>query len=419
MATTSFTRLREMLAKADGFHLSSTTTSGGSSNTYIDTDLPQYDEPRLIDLWALATSGDNDGEARRNSSLSSDTMTVTDAYTNTVATAVTYELFPYHPTFYLDAIQEAIRTLSARKLMHRKVVDETLIVDNLLTNPLFADFAASVFTGWTHTVGTWTQETSRVWHGSQAATTNASGAASQLTQNIYSSVNINEIVGKTLHVIAANFTAAAPAARLRVTFDGGSSFTNGTYHGGSDEWEGPPLQFITVTVPSDPTSLTVYCEVADTFTGVFGLCAAWIDRVVNYTVPTSFYPYGPNFVYQQDDRNRPLGNYSRIGIRNGYRPGHILRLEGPGRLSVPTTEAGTTEIDETQAELVIAQAGVYLHRTLQWADPDNEEAHTRRMDTWQSEFNGLVGTSRMTPMNAEANNYWRVSDDNRVLRLQR
>ena len=79
--------------------------------------------------------------------------------------------------------------------------------------------------------------------------------------------------------------------------------------------------------------MTVYCEVLDGATGVFGQCMAWVDDISDYTMPTALYPDGPSVVRQQKDWDEPIGDYPRLVYPNTPVSGHILRLEGEGRLS--------------------------------------------------------------------------------------
>jgi hypothetical protein len=132
-------RLRELLGRSAGFFFDSTTTSQGNSGgtTLIDTAILKYDTAELADKWLLQTSGNNDGEARRITSVSSSTITVTSAYTNRVESGVTYEIVTHDPDTMQDALQQAGRTIYPD--LYLKLTDETIIVDNLLANSSFED----------------------------------------------------------------------------------------------------------------------------------------------------------------------------------------------------------------------------------------------------------------------------------------
>ena len=156
---------------------------------------------------------------------------------------MTYELHRYDPVVKLDSITRAAEELFPD--LYLSLVDETLVVDDLLSNSDFETFASSAFTNWT-AIGspTLSAETSRVVHGDQSAKLiAASGAIDALDQNLFTAVNINDVEGKTLHFKGWVWASAASAARLQVTFDG-STYTSGSYHAGDDEWEDPDLSLI-------------------------------------------------------------------------------------------------------------------------------------------------------------------------------
>lgn len=128
-------RLREMLARPTGLYISSTTTSAGSDTTVVDTAILKYDENRLRNKWLLMTSGAASGESRRIASLSTSTITVTTAYSATTGSGSTYEILPFDPDLYRDALQRATRTVYP--MLYLKITDESIIVDNLLANSSF------------------------------------------------------------------------------------------------------------------------------------------------------------------------------------------------------------------------------------------------------------------------------------------
>lgn len=378
----------------------------------------------LIDKWTLATSGDNDGEARRNSSLSSDTMTVTDAYTNTVATAVTYEMFAYRPALFIEAIQQALRQLMTMDLLYLYVIDETIIVDNILLNPSFEVFAASSFTNWDVSGGpTEAIETAIVVHGVQSAKITPSGATGVISQNRITAVNPDEVVGRTLEVRGWVRADTADSSRIRATFDGGSTYSSSPKNVSINNWEGPGLQTISAQIPSGLTTMTISFEVDDSAVGYADLFAAWVDPINDYTMPTAFYPIGPSRVFQQADMLQPKGLYLPISGRSRFISGRVLRLEGDGRLTIPSVEADTVELDETQLELVVALAARNLFRALQGEEPGNKDEHRESMAYWQGEFESLVPSGRMMHLSAHEHDFWSsgvtASDNTRRFRLHR
>ena len=426
-ATVTQARLREMLARGIGYYFSGTAT-GGSTTTVADTSADGFDardDSETAGKWAHITAAGSaapEFETRRVSSVSTTTATVDTAYSAAPASGDTYELLPYHTLDLDDAIQQAIRTVYP--ILYLPLRDETLVVDQLLLNGDMETFAASAFTNWSDDGSpTIAQETSRVFQGSNAASIAATGAAEGLTQNRFTAVNINEIVGKTLHFHAAVFATVASAARLRVSFDGGTTFTDGAYHAGDDEWEGPSLMYVDVAVPANATSLSFYLQVSSGNTAFFDALTAWIDRIERYTIPAAFIN-APTRVLMQDNFQDPEGLYLPITRYNRATPGRYLRLEGMGRLNVPTTDSGTTQVDEAQAELIVARAARILFRRLAANQPTDREEHLVRAAEYDVEFGRLLATPgirMMRPIAHVPNGGFSFTEDasGRYLTLQR
>ena len=81
------------------------------------------------------------------------------------------------------------------------------------------------------------------------------------------------------------------------------------------------------------------------------------------TVPSSILR-GPMHVLQQYDENMVDGAYYPLLPGETPTRGRILRLDGMGLLSRPTTESGTTEIEEPQLNLVTSYAAMVLFQTM-------------------------------------------------------
>lgn len=430
MATVTQDRLRELLARATGFYYSGTAT-GGSTTTIADTSTDTFD---LIDdnilkgKWAHIVSDAGGGtaapeaEVRKVSSLSTTTLTVDTAYSAACATGDTYELTPFHTLYYNDALAEALRQVYPA--LYLPLRDETLMVDNLLSNWDFetAGAAPPVIANWTATGSpTVTQDTTRVKHGTSAAKVVASGADGLLSQNLFNTVEINEMVGLTLVCKCHVWALAANKARIRVTFDG-STYTDGSYHGGSAEWEGPTLQYVNVAIPADATQVTMILQTVDGATAYWDVASARIEPISQYTLPTTFVS-APHRVSIQADINDPAGHY--VPLRGCAPPDHILRLEGRDRLSVPTTGTGTTEIGEAQAELVIALAARSLYIRMANVDAAKRDEYREEALRWSEEASRMSrtpgirmgGQAAFIPKEGD----WRVEADssNRYFNLPR
>ena len=273
------------------------------------------------------------------------------------------EFMPFHPDWIHAAMREGIQ--KSYPFLYKHLLDETLIVDDLLTNSDFETGATDVFTGWT-TGGASAadaEDTSNVIHGTRSLKLTSASATAQEYQNI--TVNVQELVGKPIHFERWVGAIASNVARIGFEFASGVTDFH-AYHTGKGaafgtniHWE---YQSHVAVVPSTVEYVRAICEVATgTKVGYFdGPGGVWVDRKRKYTIPTSFVGM-PELVWIQDQLD-PNGRYVKLSTRP--KSGRLLRLEGRGRLTVPSTETQTIEVDETQAALIVAIAAVELFRRL-------------------------------------------------------
>jgi len=281
------------------------------------------------------------------------------------------------------------------------------VVDNLLSNSDFETYEGSAFTSWSSSGSpTLVQETSRMMHGSNSASIAASGAAGQMTQAVVA--NFNQISNRQLSFECWVYATTADTARVRVHW-GGSDYENHDYHDGTDEWQ---LQSLQVTVPSDATALTIICEVADGYTAYFDNAWAAIDPLYKYTIPSSI-TYGPVYVSQQADRHCPTGAYHMVAKNSTPSKGRLLRLEGLGILSRPTSDTATVEIGAPFLAPIISYAAMFLFRLVmvnsvgQQLSPYNDQ-----MRMWGQEAGSLISELRRPKMGAKrSDNTWHIEED--------
>ncbi len=209
------------------------------------------------------------------------------------ASGEAFELHRYDPEIKHAAINSSLEELFPS--LHLPLRDESIIVDNVLSNHDFENWTSGSADNWTEVNGpvqTGEQpylsrllryETDRsfrcCWSDNQAV-----------------DVNITEIAGKTATFKCRVWTNGASQARLRIDWDG-SNISNGDYHGGASEWE---LLSVEAAVPSDATQVKVVCEVAAEAVAYFDLSWLAIEPVYKVTVPSSFIR-GPSRVLQQYD----------------------------------------------------------------------------------------------------------------------
>ena len=355
-------------------------TSANSSSTTTITAVRLGDYFAVDDglspyVWARLPDGPDDtnltsqerrvSTAASNYAASTGVVTVATAFStdadNRVDTGKALQMWAINPDRVRQAVLDALRTLSPGTL-HLWVRDETLYVDNLLANN---DYESAIVGGahpsWTNAGAgiTVTAETTIVMHGSQSAKIVAGGgAAGQMYQAV--TINVKELTGKSLTLLKWVYATAADTARIRLSFDGGSTFeASHAYHSGKDQWE---LQKLTATVPTTASSVRAYNECVAAGTGYFDSGALWVNgrHIRRYTAPTSLYTYN-KLTVQADEDDPTEGLYLPVGGRPPA--GRILRLEGKGPLTAPTADASSTELDGDRAELVAVHAALTLART--------------------------------------------------------
>ena len=415
MATTTRAVLRQRLSEAMGDCVSLTTTAVGATDgsTLIDSGLRNLaggrDDDSFEGWYVIATSGSASGEIKRisQSRENNNTLTLQSAFSAQIAASVTYELHRQDPTLKHNAISRGIEELSSQVPLPLR--DETLVVDNALSNWDFETFvtATTTFTGWTPiATPTLTQNTSVVMHGAGSASIAAAGDTEGLYQTL--TINTNEVTNKQVTFECWVYGTVADAVRIRI-FWGGTSYESHDYHSGSDQWE---LQSIQVTVPTSATEITARLEVTTGNTGIFDVAWVSVQHLYKYTIPSSMIS-GPNYISQQLDRLNPSGTYVPVIRGTGPETGRILRLEGKGILTRPSSDIESIEAGEPYVNIITAYAAMFYNRTmLSQASQQQRTRYAEDMQMWGSEASSLVQELRRPRMSAQRSDHtWHTEED--------
>jgi len=387
MATTTGLLLLQFLSERISDYLSLTTTAAGDAArlTWVDAGLRNLaggGDPDFCESWYIRIADSTsaaDQEVRRIRAYSpegadgdSPTGSVEQAFTGgQIDTGISYELHRWDPAIKRESINRAARLLYPT--LYLPVRDESLVVDDLLSNGNMEDWDSLNTTpdSWTPVNSpTVTRESTITFRGSSAAKViSPSGSVGQLTQA--PSVNLADITGKTATLRARVRTDAATQARLILDF--GSSTENGDYHTGDVEFQ---RLSVSKTIPTAATQVKAILEViAGTKTAYFDHVYLLIDPVYKYTLPTSIVNW-PNHITMQYNESDPVGAF--YPLKPGATPisGRILRIEGMGVLSQPSTDTATIEIGEPHVDLLIAYAEMLFWR--QMASPARSAQHQRQ-----------------------------------------
>lgn len=419
MASTTKTNLRKALSENTGDYVSFTTSADGNSNkdslvaNVLKNQPGGADPDGFLERYFLSTDGSNSGEARRcknyapNSTNGAEVITQSQ-FTNATSSGDAFEMHRIDPELKDTAVAQAL--LELYPVLYLPIRDETLIVDSLLLNGDFEDFATSnVPDDWTESgTGTTTEETSTVFHGSSSLKMVAgSGGVYQWYQDL--DINLDDAAGKSLLFKMRGHTNGASQARLILNF--GGSDTDGTYHDGDSDWQ---LLTVDAAIPTDATRARVIIEAAASATVYFDTGWGAVDPIYQYTVPSTIIR-GPMQILQQHNENLPKGPYYPLTPGAAPTRGRILRLTGMGILTVPTTESATTEIGEPRLRLVAAYAALKLVEILGERSASEQVSNlTRRKTGWERTVERLSKQPgiRMGQMPVERfRNTWAIGED--------
>mgnify|MGYP003109736567 CR=1 FL=1 len=421
MATTTSLVLIQRLSEAIGDYRLLTADADGSATTsrIVDAEFANLTEdagglPGWVKVVSTTDGAAPLGEIRRVANgaagytVSGTIMVVNQAFSAALGAGDTFEHHRFDPVVKRTAINAAIRQLWPS--IYLPIRDESLVVDNLLSNSGFETAASgNLHPSWTK-VGTptITDETSIRRHLTNSAKIIASGASEGETQTVQ--VNIDEMIGKTVDAAFWVYATTANWARIRVDV-GSADWLNSDYHTGADEWQ---YLEIHATIPESAVMLGLRLEVADGGTAYFDAGYMAVGKIHKMTVPTSIVR-GPHRVEQQVDESDPNGDY--LNLDNPIR-GHRLRVRGMGHLSQPSTDSGTVEIGDEYVDLIAAKAAEILFQMVS-GDAGKRQHST---DYWHEIVHGPRGTRGQGMINEPGNRMvpppigrlkgsWHVEDD--------
>jgi hypothetical protein len=378
MSTTLLSTMQE-LSKQLGDSWQSTTTSGGSSTTLIDTALMAKANNWISstqEMYDLITSGTYIDEERKISSLSNTAGTLTMlAHGGTIATSVNYEI---HRMFRaLDKKTALIRACrDAYPHIHEKVEVSDMRIGNWLKNgDSFRKWTVSTTPDdWTVATVTAAQSTTAPYYQRGVASalklTIAGGSVKQTNTN---NPRLNDLAGKTVTFRVRGWCNTASCLRIAV-YDG-ITRTYSSFHDGDSAWDSDDTLYVNVKIADEATQVAfeIYVDaVATTY--------VTDARVISDCAPIYIGYLGlvnnmPNVVEQGD-----TGNWSRMHDWSVDEDGYLhmpsgvndlyVHITGYGLLDFlasgvsSTSWAATVNINTPQTDILIAQAAVILYTTI-------------------------------------------------------
>ena len=340
------------------------TATGGTTTTLIDTtNLIHADTDQLKGYQLYIYGGTAIGQTRFITAFTPATDTVTFAAGTAPDTTSTYEI---HRRFtvaeYNAAIDAAHNAARYRMLLDK--FDESIILNNILSNGLFATWtSSSACTGWTKDANsTLARESSIIYARTYSAKLTTDGTnIGSLSQSVS---NYPAHAGEDLTLRGWLFTSTASRVRIRLA-DGVNTW-NSDYHdtkgwGGDD---GTYLELADKSISDAATELTASVQVSSgTAVNVYvgrmelqgGKRGLLPSSVYDYAIPSGF--VGLYDVQMEDGEHNKFYSLDNLdwdirgeGTRQLYIPsprsGRAIRLCGQAKATLPTADTSTIELNE-------------------------------------------------------------------------
>lgn len=405
--STSLATLRQALSVDIGDTIfgscASTTTSSGSSTTIVDTALtplpPDFFRPGGSELpsWFKLTSGTYSGETRAFSSISTSTVTVSVAYSGTVASAVTYEIHRLcHPDLKDKVIQLACYDVFP--YLYTLSDTSTFMFGNWLIDGHMDDWSSSsALTYWTASSTTLTRTSNTIYGGTYVcALSTATGYVGQSATN---NPDLLQLASKTVTFRARVYATTASQVRLAV-YDSVTGLTYSDYHGGTG-WEWLETDPVTIADhPSDVAFRVYYASIATT-AYVTDCCVTGPEKY-EYDISYLDLVNGtPNAIYLRDSQDTttefpnplsysirvngwvPMGS-GKIRFTEAYDTGRKMRILGRKHITQPDSTT-STDVDAPYTDLIIAYAAKRLYGTLKQTAPISAASQYKELESdWEA-----------------------------------
>ena len=314
------------------------------------------------------------------------------------ATLTTADLVELHRTWtvaeYNDSINMAILSVQREGMQHS--VDETIILDDLLTN---GTFDSGYTISWTTSGAgaTFANESTIKLRGTYSAkVVNGTGVAAFLYQSVS---NYPKYVNR--NVTAKAWCYCNTASRARIALTDGVNTWYSPYHTG-DGWERLSIENKNLDAASTALTVQLRTELGTAITAYWDEC--WLapdDHLYEYTVPASMV-----YIYKLDEDN--YTTYStganvfpgEFGIDNScwgilrsttkkikfhkdrYTPraGTVLRVHG---LVAPTVLSADTTTTAVNPIYLAYQTAAFLHMSRSGGNSPDSEFHAKQFAFWQ------------------------------------
>ena len=407
------------LSKQIGDYWASTSTSGGSSTTIVDTALSAKAADWITDeAYDRITSGTYDDEERKISSLSSSTLT-TLAHGGTIATSVTYEI---HRLFTATEKRRGL-IYAARRIFpycFKWVRDETLTLGNWLRDGdlEYNWTSTTAHTYWKASTSTMTQTTTLPYYRRSSTSMKIDTAAGYVYQSEAENKDLMDVSERTVTFTASGWCNTASCLRLAI-YDG-TTTTYSSYHAGDSEWEdyidsNEMTVKATIAEGVDTIEFRIYHDVGAGISYVDDLRVTGPVRDKLYIGDSGLALNKPHQILYSADtsiyrepwlllRDYHVGSDGYLYLPSGVSD-YRLRILGIGYLdflvsgSASETWAATIAIDKPQLDILVAEAIVYLYMQMvipNYTSGDNAQ-YAQALAYWQAELEARKRKYGMLP----------------------
>jgi len=362
--------LRQRICEAVGLRHAYTTTAAGESDgsTVACTSLDFPDQS--LEGWYIKLTSGSTLQTRKikQNHYNEGIIVPYVAFSAQIATAVTFELFPFNPDYIMAYINEAVR--DAFPYLSKQIInDESIVGYNVLPTAVFDEWAVSTYPDYTTlSTATAAEETSTIFLGDSCL--KMSTAAGTLYYSSNSWKPLMSLVGDTITYYRLVNTSAASNARIYITTitKGGTTSTEySSSHSGNGKWESLYVEKVIPSISnptesSDLAEIRFGCQTQTTDTAYFdkGFVAGTIDEYLmpsefsmivdvyvcdNWYLPETIESYKTKFKIKTKDGKKYLWIDDVLG-------GTKIRLVGYGPFTALSTDASTLNLD-TNWERVI------------------------------------------------------------------
>lgn len=406
--TVSLENLRREMSRQMGDFWNSSLTSNGNAGgtTLVDTELQRkaddWIDDSQMEMYDIITSGTQDEEERKISSLSTSTLTVL-AHGAQIDSGVAYEIHRlFSPSDKRIALVWAAR--NSYPWLYNRIRDENKTYGDWLRNGGLENWAsASTPDSWTTITVTAAQNTTSPFYTRGGSSMKLTTAAGNVTQQITDFDDLKYLAGQSVTFRVEGHCDTASCLRIRIT-DGTNTQTS-DYHSGNSAWKEEPLE-VTLTIVAEPTSIQfiILHDVAAGTSYVDDARVLSIDREKIYIGDLAFPDRKPTIVEQAHDANIHRERWTVL--RNWWVDSddylHLpegtmndrLRITGKGYLDFlvagasSTAWTSTVNVNSPQTDIIVALAIQHIYETV---SPTNYSAgdaaaYQAEADRWKGKL---------------------------------